>query len=250
MDRLWHSPARRSGRLRLAEPLAFRPEAGLLLQAPVPGRPAAPDRNDERFLDLVHAAASSLAALHGTGVSMGREVPLENVLAAFHASVPDLSFTSPELFVTARRLLDHLEARARRGTAGELVPSHGDFKWDQFLVSRGRYTLIDFESFCQAEPALDLGSFGAYLPPSTADDWRDSAAAELERAAFLKTYEEMSGRRIDLDRLSLYEATALARRAIAHMWTQSAGWELRASSLLDLAFERLQNPEPDLAPAP
>ena len=243
MDRLWHSPARRSGRLRLAQPLAFRPEAGLLLQAPVPGRPAAAERNDERFLDLVRAAASALAALQATRIPIGREVSLENVLAAFAAAIPDLSFTFPELYATAHRLLDRAQARAGRCTA-ELVTSHGDFKWDQFLINRGRYALIDFEACCLAEPSLDPGSFCAYLPPSTANDWRDSAAAELERSVFLSTYEQISGRPIDFDRLSLYESVALARRAIAHKWTQGAGWQLRASSLLDLAFERLQNPQP------
>ena len=39
MKRLWDSDARREGRLKVAKPLAFRPEADLLLQSRVYGRP-------------------------------------------------------------------------------------------------------------------------------------------------------------------------------------------------------------------
>ena len=35
------------------------------------------------------------------------------------------------------------------------------------------------------EPALDLGTFCAYLPPSVAEDWRDGMATETLRAEFL-----------------------------------------------------------------
>ena len=36
------------------------------------------------------------------------------------------------------------------------------------------YSVIDFETFCQAEPEFDLGSFCGYLPSSTPSDWRES----------------------------------------------------------------------------
>ena len=98
--------------------------------------------------------------------------------------------------------------------------------------------------FCQAEPALDLGTFCAYLPPSVAEDWRDGAATETLRTSFLESYEESTGEPIDFDRLALYESAMLALRGLSYLWQQLSGWEVRTSQLIDLAFERLVNPDP------
>src|SRR3712207_8430077 len=44
-----------------------------------------------------------------------------------------------------------------------LVPSHGDLTPGQILFDGARPGLLDFDTVCQAEPALDLGQFLAYL---------------------------------------------------------------------------------------
>jgi aminoglycoside phosphotransferase (APT) family kinase protein len=247
MRRLWGSEARRIGRATLARPLAFRPEAGLLLQEPLPGRLLAPHRNRQAFMDLARAAAGTLAALHAADVPFGAERHLERGIQRLEEALPDLTLIAPALSPTLRLLISQIDHRAGGNRSRPLVPSHGDFKWDQFLVRGGSYALLDFEFFCRAEPGLDLGSFCAYLPPSTAEDWREAAAAELLRAAFLQAYEEQAGRPVDLGRLALYESIALATRALGHAWAQGSGWELRAAQLLDLAFERLVNPMAETA---
>ena len=253
MNRLWRSPARRSGQLRLARPLAFRPEAGLLLQAAVPGAPIGRERNRKIFLDLVESAGPALAAIHTADLPFGPERRPEGLLARLERGLDDLALTAPPLHRTLRRLLNQLVARAERGTGGPTVPSHGDFKWDQLLHHEGQFSLIDFELVCQAEPAFDVGYFCAYLPPSSPRDWRDGTAVEMLREAFLRAYAvaaaEHSDLRVDPDRVALYEATTLALRALTHAWQHHATWQIRASQLLDLAFERLVSPMPDAAVA-
>ncbi|HYU18056.1 MAG TPA: phosphotransferase [Chloroflexota bacterium] len=155
--------------------------------------------------------------------------------------------TAPGLHQALRRQLGQIEARAARGHVTPWVPSHGDFRWDQFLEWRGRFSIIDFELFCQAEPSFDLGYFCAYLPPSSPTDWRDGAAAEMLRSAFLRTYAEASGAELDLERIGVCESITLATRALAYTWQHQPGWQLRASQMLDLALERLVSPELALA---
>ncbi len=148
-------------------------------------------------------------------------------------------------------LLEEIEARSRRHSNPEElapVPSHGDYKWDQFLYHRGQFALIDFESFGQAEPAYDPGTFCAYLPPASPHDWREAAAAERLRDAFLQSYAGAAPKPASWLRISLIEAATLALRGFAFAWAQRQGWELQASQLVDLAFERLANPRPAAIP--
>src|SRR5688500_4217094 len=132
-----------------------------------------------------------------------------------------------------------MKQRATRSKPEPAVPSHGDYKYDQLLRYRQQFVLIDFELFCQAEPGLDLGTFCAYLPPSRPGDWRESAAAELLREAFLAAYERAAPHPIDRERLALHEAAMLAIRGMSYVWRQRRDWRLMAGSLFDIALERL-----------
>jgi aminoglycoside phosphotransferase (APT) family kinase protein len=243
MDRLWRSAARERGDLQVAEPLAFRPEAGLLLQVPAPGRPLRPDRNQQLFRQLVEHAATSLAVVHTADISVGEPLSLGELVRELRQSLEQLAYVAPLLCETLRKLIDRIAPGSHSG-ARVRVPSHGDFKWDQFLHKGGQFTLVDFESFCQAEPEYDVGTFCAYLHPPEPEDWAESAAAEALRSLFLRRYEERADRAIELPRLARYEATALAFRALAHAWAQQPAWEWRTSQLLDLAMERLVDPPP------
>ena len=46
-----------------------------------------------------------------------------------------------------------------------LRPAHGSYKSSQLLVRAGSVFLVDFDQFCLADPALDVGYFLAYLRP-------------------------------------------------------------------------------------
>ncbi len=243
MDRLWRSQEWRSGPVRVARPLAYRAEVGLLVQSPLPGRPLMGNRNRTRFAALVDVAAVACAALHRQDLPFGAARTLADHMSRLEAGIQDLTYTAPGLVPTLRRLIDQLGRIAARGTPDPSVPSHGDFKYDQFLEHDGRFSLIDLELFCQAEPALDVGTFCAYLIPSAPRDWQDSTAAEVLRARFLEAVLSVPGG-ARLPRVALFEAAMLGLRGLAQVWSFQSGWERRASGLLDLALDRLADPEP------
>ena len=244
MNRLWVVAEQSRGQLRVARPLAFRPEAGLLVQAAVPGKPLRTDRNRTIFLDLVQQAGPALATLHAADIPFGPQRSIRNLVTRLKNGLPDLALTSPPLHGALSLLVRQIEAREAGTQPGLPVPSHGDFKYDQFLEFRRRYSFIDFETFCLAEPAYDVGFFCAYLPPTSPSDWRESAAAEMLRSAFLHSYATASGAPLDLARIGVHEAATLGIRALAHAWRFESGWQSRASQLFALAMERLVNPEP------
>lgn len=244
MDRLWTSRVAQEGVLRTAQPLGYRPTLGLLLQAPVPGKTVGRDRNRLIFQELVRYAGPALAALHTEDLPFGQPRGLDELLMRIEAGLSDVVLAAPTLRGSLQRLLGELQRRSGRGGSLPLVPSHGDFKYDQFLEADGQFTLIDFELFCRAEPSLDLGTFCAYLPNTTPRDWQEGLAVELLRAEFLRTYEEATGAGVDLDRMALYEAAMLGIRGLSHVWTRQRHWKVRAGQLLDLALERLVDPRP------
>lgn len=233
-----------TGRLTLARPLAFVPEANLLLQAPAPGRAVTGDRNRSQFLELARLAGAALAGLHRADLRVGPEQRFADNLKHLNRAAERVGLVAPTLHQPLRRIIGQLQSRCRRSMPGPSVPSHGDYKYDQFLFddATGTIALIDFELFCQAEAALDLGTFCAYLPLAQPRDWREAAAVELLRATFLAAYEQAAGARIDLARFSLFESAILASRALSQAWRQRPGWRQSAPRLLDLALERLVNP--------
>jgi hypothetical protein len=244
MDRLWWSLERAEGRLRVARPLAYEPEVNFLLQAPVGGRTIRDDRNSRLFLDLVKSAAEALALIHNGDIPFGRERPLQQELGRLESSLPELELTSPLLYQTMQLLVRQVMQRIKPEEHVELVPSHGDYKWNQFLHYRGRFSLIDFEFFCQAERWFDVGYFCGYLPTTSPKDWRDTLAVEVLRTSFLETYQRISGVPLDLERIGMYESITLALRTLTFVWSHVGHWQLRASQLLDLGIERLVSPDP------
>jgi aminoglycoside phosphotransferase (APT) family kinase protein len=64
-----------------------------------------------------------------------------------------------------------------------LRPGHGSYKLSQLLVRDGAVFLVDFDQFCLADPALDVGYFLAYLRPAGLWYRRNGRRAWFEAAA-------------------------------------------------------------------
>jgi protein tyrosine phosphatase (PTP) superfamily phosphohydrolase (DUF442 family) len=90
-------------------------------------------------------------------------------------------------------------------------PAHGGFKASQLLYHDGTVSVVDFDGFCLADPALDVGYFLAYLRPGGLWYGRQSMRAWFETAGdlFTTTYVHAL---LDLG-LSLEETTGIVQRA-------------------------------------
>jgi thiamine kinase-like enzyme len=71
-----------------------------------------------------------------------------------------------------------------------LRPGHGSYKPSQLMVRGSAVFLVDFDQFCLADPALDVGYFLAYLRPAGLFYRRAGRRAWFEESAgiFLSTY--------------------------------------------------------------
>jgi hypothetical protein len=173
----------------------------------------------------LQAAARALAELH-TSDTLTAETPArtgadEAGKAAKRAStiaryVPTLSDETDRV---ASRLCGMLSALPQ----DVLRPAHGSYKPTQLLFRAGSVHLVDFDQFCRADPALDVGYFLAYLRPPGLWYHRAGTRAWFARAAttFLTAYDErLAERGVDAStrsgvrqRCHVYEAALLLKIA-------------------------------------
>jgi hypothetical protein len=240
MVALWESPLSASTVVRIAEPLAYIAEHKLLVQATLGEEQtleellratlqhgdAAAHRRLEGF---VRASAAGLAELHLSGADSDERITWEDRITTIPEAIERIAPVAPELAEAVQPLFERLTELAAAYPADPLVPSHGSFDSDQVLIAQDRIGFIDFDSFCMAEPALDVGHFRAAIMDSgmkLIDDatLQNPAArqAYLDRlndlgALFLAEYEARAP--ISRQRLALWEAWDYLRDSL-HLWTK------------------------------
>jgi aminoglycoside phosphotransferase (APT) family kinase protein len=176
--------------------------------------------------------ARGLAALHACDVHPPDVVTFEDELAKVSAVVSRLCALVPELSGAATPLLARLNALAREHPADSLRPAHHSFRPAQVLLNDGQIGFIDFDGFCSAEPAIDVGLFRAIvkdvgLQALQGRKWsggrppRPEHLAQLDELCegYSMSYESVAS--ISRRRVALWEALYLLR-LVLHSWTKLA----------------------------
>ena len=137
-------------------------------------------------------AAIALARLHTSQIAPGQETfrpgkkeakrahERAGLLAGYY---PTQAADIQDLALTLAQRLETLQPETYR-------PAHGGFKASQLLYRDDTIAVVDFDGFCLADPALDVGYFLAYLRPSGLWYGRQGMRAWFEAAAeiFTTTY--------------------------------------------------------------
>ncbi len=134
--------------------------------------------------------AIGLARLHTSPVAPGTESvrTAGDEAARARKRAAALAEHAPELGALSRTLADRLGSELERDTAARHRPSHGSFKSAQLLFPRPDQVVVtDFDQFCLADAALDVGYFLAYLRPSSLWYGRAGAREWFEAAATVFT---------------------------------------------------------------
>jgi ABC-type multidrug transport system fused ATPase/permease subunit len=204
--------------------LGVRPELSLTLVESIPGSPQISRLIKERAQgvdevgsgvsldDAIDASGNVLAAVHESSLIPEAIRTLQIDLEELDPGLRSLESVAPTLAENLQEWTSVVKAAAS-SVQLSAVPCHGDYTHSQVVFDEnGRSGLLDFDTVCLAEPALDLGNFCAYLRLACRKAERAFSpvrpfADELcER--FVRTYVERRG-------LSL-ERNGLAKRVAAH----------------------------------
>jgi hypothetical protein len=174
MKALWNASFGSGNSVRIAEPLAYDPDLRVFIQGPVweeqtladlfltaldQGTPEA----IEALNETMQKTAMGLADLHRSGVEIGQKFTWEEEIAEVQSQVIQLSAIFPNLSSGAAPFLERIGRLEAAALRDPLVPSHGTFRPVQVLLNKGEVSFIDFDSFCQSEPARDLSMFLASM---------------------------------------------------------------------------------------
>ena len=238
MSALWHSPLANSDLVTIAEPIAYLPDLKMMLQATIPGEESLEDllkslikkpRDETRVkvLDYMRKTAVGLAAVHQCGAIYGEHAEIGERFEEAREKARRLAVIIPELEGHIVPLIDQLEHLATVYPEEAVVPTHGTFNPEQILIDGERIGIIDFDSQCMAEPALDVGLFRAAIKdtgmgisfPSSSPDQSERFArlTVLDEIGdvFLSEYETHAS--VSRDRVALWEAIDYLRNCL-HYW--------------------------------
>jgi ABC-type transport system involved in Fe-S cluster assembly fused permease/ATPase subunit/thiamine kinase-like enzyme len=231
-----------AARFNIPRSLGFRPDLQLSLLESIPGMPKinqllkaqltgaeAGQRETLTLEAAIDACAGIASALHTSGIAIGRRRTLDGELTSLNRDIEALRRVAPQLGARFQSWLERIETYAEESDPLRLCFSHGDYTYAQVIFDGPQSGLVDFDTICQAEPALDLGQFLAYMRVA-AHKARKAAAAtpnpigEQVGARFLDAYIAAAGDHLeDAERLrvrvSVYEIVSLMRMAL-HSWQQ------------------------------
>lgn len=244
MSALWNSNLRTRNEVTIAEPLAFLDERNVLLQGPVPGgstleellRSALGDGDEpiDHLHSLTERTGRGLAALHTCG-ARGAPATWQDQMAELRGRVVRLGGWFPRVARELEPVLRRLEDLSDRTDPEPPVPSHRSFRPAQVLVDGSTISFIDFDGFCEAEPAMDLALFtsttksiGMRISPEGGTAKRLADLDELH-SRFLHAYTGAAP--LARDRLALWETSYLLMRLVT-CWTKVRPGRLEGALLL------------------
>lgn len=231
-------------KLSLLEAISGQDPIGELVKGRLRGKPA--PANTIELEQAVEACARIGAALHSSGLGLGPRRSADDELASLRRALAHVERISPELGALLLPHYERVATVARQSPALPLCFNHGDFTPGQFLFDGTNSGLIDLDSVCQAEPALDVAQFLTYL---TVGGQKSKLSAEEThafftdlRTRFLQTYTSALG--ADLGRLqtrvALYTSMSLLRRVL-RSWQKMK--PVRIAGALQLLEESLSSAE-------
>jgi aminoglycoside phosphotransferase (APT) family kinase protein len=171
---------------------------------------------------MIMTAGTVAATLHTSGITLGPIRTLDDELAGLSEKINLIQQTEPAFAAPAQAWLEQITAAAGRSSPLPTCLNHGDFKYAQLLFDGTTTGLVDFDAVCQAEPALDLGQFRAYLRTQIHKEQTQTTPTGLGEkvcAQFIRAYASAAGYRSEDEqrlhaRVDIYEAISLLRMAL------------------------------------
>jgi hypothetical protein len=166
----------------------------------------------------------ALARLHSSIVT-SKDAPRTGAKEAKRARerAALIASRNPAQAERVQALSQQLAARLESSQPDSYRPAHGGFKASQLLFHSHQVFVVDFDGFCLADPALDVGYFLAYLRPSGLWYHQQGMRQWFEQASevFRNSYREamhtkgMASETLDtiMERSRLYEGALIFKIA-------------------------------------
>jgi hypothetical protein len=179
--------------ISVPEPIGTVSKFRMWLQRKVPGQTATELLAASSGGDLARRIAQAAHKVHRAGVPAERRHTMADELRILHERLAEVVRAEPRWAERIERLLKACDGLGAATPEPEPCGIHRDFYADQVLVGGSRLYLIDFDLYCEGDPALDIGNFLGHITEQSLRDFGDpEALAEIEEAAE-ERFVELSG---------------------------------------------------------
>jgi aminoglycoside phosphotransferase (APT) family kinase protein len=241
LDAIWHAGFQSGSPdgVSVPEPIGVVPHFQMWLQRKVPGELSASALLKPEGVTLAARIAEAAHKLHRASIRTGRRHGMQDELGILHKHLPSVVRARPEW---AARLERILAASDRLGAAvGEprCCGIHRDFYSAQVIVDKARVWLLDFDLYCQGDPALDIGNFLGHITEQGLRLFGDAGALADREKAMEDRFVELSG---EATRPAVHAYTTLT--LVRHIYLSTLFSERAGSTerLIQLCEERLGLP--------
>jgi hypothetical protein len=218
------------------EPAGTISKFRMWLQRKVPGQTATGLMTGPDGEALARRVAEAAHKVHRAGVPTERRHTMADELRILHERLPGVARREPGWEGRIGRVLEACDRLGARTRQPETCGVHRDFYADQVIVDRERIHLIDFDLYCEGDPALDIGNFLGHLTEQSLRSFGDPGALANVEAALEKRFVELSGEEVR-PAVRAYADLTLVRHI--HLSTLFPERRAFTGDLLELCEERL-----------
>ena len=149
--------------ISVPQPVGVIPEFRMWLQRKVDAVPATRWLTSRGGVDLCVQMAQAIDKVHSCGIPSRKAHTIEDELRILHLRLNEVADQFPKWQGRIKRVLEACDALGATLPETQPVGIHRDFYPDQVLIGDGRLYLVDFDLYCQGDPALDVGNFIGHL---------------------------------------------------------------------------------------
>ena len=156
---LWNGGFGAGSSIAVAQPLGVLPRLGMWVQAKVQGTSPLAHLWTQSGSRLTGALAEGLRRLQCADLAAIRLHTIDEELRILSDRLEATASARPEWRSRLLRILTAARALAATLPRRSPRPCHRDFYHDNLLMADDRLILLDLDTFCYADPALDAGNF-------------------------------------------------------------------------------------------
>lgn len=199
--------------ISVPEAVGVVPEFRMWLQRKAPGVPATTLFAERGGVRLAGRIAEAIHKIHGAGIAPRRRHSMQDELRILRERIEAVARANPRW----SERLDRILAACGRLAASVPDPTpcgiHRDFYPDQVIVDGDRLCIVDFDLYCEGDPALDAGNFAGHLTEHALRTLGGADALAHREQALEERFLQLAGKRCR-GGVRAYAGLTLAR----HIW--------------------------------
>ena len=236
---LWHSgfDSNSYDKISVPKPIVVIPQWQMWLQRKVPGQVITSLLTTNQGINISKKVAHIADKLHQANIPPYRRHTMADELAILEQKLPLVIKDYPHWQSRIKTILEKCHILGENTPENRVCGIHRDFYFDQIIVDRDRFYLLDLDLYCEGNPSLDIGNFIGHITEYSLRTLGNVNALQDREIALQKEFLKLS-QESDSQAITAYTTLTLVR----HIYLSNQFPERRAytEALLNLCEKRLQ----------